>query len=257
MAPYKNQHYLPEFYFAFFSKDHLSIEMHNINSNIVKTKGYKKLCSDSYFYASIPDFELNIHDLEIRFNDAIQKLISGGRLEEQEYIYMLFFVSFQHARTKKEKLRSEYFWDKMSKAMLKESLFKHGFQNWRHGDPYISSQFIDDCTIKSVGLGSSSTSHMFYMYLALESTILLIDLMPRILINNTTKDFIFSDNPIVLYNKYFYGKRKYLATGFGSPGLQIFCPLSPRVMLMLYDDECYSFGHNNPIIIIMNRILIH
>jgi hypothetical protein len=80
------------------------------------------------------------------------------------------------------------------------------------------------------------------MYSALANAILISDLKSILLINSTDQNFIFSDKPIIIYNKYFCDKRQYLINGFASPGLQIFCPLNSKVMLVLYDDKFYNFG---------------
>jgi len=61
-----------------------------------------------------------------------------------------------------------------------------------------------------------------------------------VLINNTAIDFIFSDNPVVLYNSFDRSKGKTNATGLQSHGLQLFCPLNKKVTILLYDHRCYS-----------------
>jgi hypothetical protein len=248
MVNYKNQHYVPEFYFSFFSKDHISIEMYNTRSSEIKRKGYKKLCAESYFYASTPEYELGIHGIENKFFEIIRKIIDGNCIDDKEYIYLLLFVSLQSSRTKREKLRSEYYMDKFIKANIRDKYSKG--ELWQKGVSYNVFNQLDTFTIKGIGPGSSSTSHMLSMYLSLLGVNLLFDLHPVLLMNYTSKDFIFSDNPIVIYNKYFLNKRRYAATGFASHGLQIFCPLNPRMMLVLYDDNFYNFNEEHNKIII-------
>jgi len=242
MVAYKNQHYLPEFYFRFFSKDHESIEIYDINSGAIKRKGYKKLCSESYFYSKIPDFEKSIHDLENSCREVLLKLMDREKLNLNEYFSLLYFISFQISRTKKEKIFYENIFDKFAKSKIKE-LYYEG-KLFQEGHVEVFNQ-LDDFIFNAEGIGSSSIAHMSFMYLSLQSAILLADLKPLLLINETSNDFIFSDNPIIIYNKYFYNKKRHFATGFASHGLQIFCPLRPKIILVLYDDNFYSFKGEN------------
>jgi hypothetical protein len=70
-----------------------------------------------------------------------------------------------------------------------------------------------------------------------------LDLKWKLLENRTRRLFIASDNPAVRYNQ-FLEKRHFLAsnTGVASKGLQIFLPIGPRHMLMLYDGDIYRIG---------------
>jgi hypothetical protein len=68
----------------------------------------------------------------------------------------------------------------------------------------------------------------------------LADLVPTILVNKTEKDFIFSDNPVIFYNSFFNYADDLDMTYLFSPGLQIFTPLSTKIMLMLYDSKFYD-----------------
>ena len=68
----------------------------------------------------------------------------------------------------------------------------------------------------------------------------LSDLVPHLLINNTGIHFVTSDNPVVLYNQYCEGVKGFGTTGLASRGLQIFLPLSPNHILLLYDSKIYK-----------------
>jgi hypothetical protein len=80
-------------------------------------------------------------------------------------------------------------------------------------------------------------SHFLPMSYSMMSVELIADLYPIILINETDEFFITSDNFICLYN---YVKFKTYGTlGLQSPGLQIFCPLNEKIVLLLVDSEFY------------------
>lgn len=83
--------------------------------------------------------------------------------------------------------------------------------------------------------------------------ILLTDLIPILIINNTNYDFIFSDNPIVFYNL-IYRFKDHSFQWIQSPGLLVFCPISPKQCILLFDPIYYNLECNkNNTIIIQNE----
>ena len=248
MAEYKNQHYIPQSYFKLFSGDGRSIYVYNIESKEVKKKGIKNLCSESYFYSKEPILEKNNKPLEDESLEVIRKLVierDMTKFNSKEYYIILRFLCFQYARTKKEKIDSEKVCDAIAKSMLKEIARKklNDPKNaWSRKITMKSfNKYLEGCKIIPLGPGSSSIPHLLQMSAALLSPILIIDLKPLLLINKTELDFVFSDAPIILYNAFFYGKEPNRINCLASNGLQILCPLSPKVMLLLYDDKFYNF----------------
>ncbi|ADB42934.1 DUF4238 domain-containing protein [Spirosoma linguale] len=79
---------------------------------------------------------------------------------------------------------------------------------------------------------------------ALKKTILVTsDLKCKLLINRTTTPFIISDNPAVKYNQFLENKNwSGAVTAYGSKGLQIFIPISPKHLIILYDSWSYKIG---------------
>ena len=64
----------------------------------------------------------------------------------------------------------------------------------------------------------------------------------KILINQTTIPFITSDNPVAKYNQFVEVKNVQGGIGWAVKGFQIFFPLSPGVMLVLFDRFVYNYG---------------
>jgi hypothetical protein len=70
-----------------------------------------------------------------------------------------------------------------------------------------------------------------------------LDLQYKLLENKTGRLFITSDNPTVRYNQFLERRGpQFGTTGWQCKGLQIFLPLGPRHLLMLYDGEVYRVG---------------
>lgn len=59
------------------------------------------------------------------------------------------------------------------------------------------------------------------------------------LIVSSCDAFVTSDNPVIKYNQYCEGIEHSGLTGAASKGLQLFVPLSPRHLLVLYDGTTY------------------
>lgn len=75
------------------------------------------------------------------------------------------------------------------------------------------------------------------MYTLMQGTELIADLFPVFLINKTDDIFVTSDNFVCLYN--YVKLKKHGTLGLQSPGLQIFCPLTKNLVLLLIDKIYY------------------
>ena len=72
-----------------------------------------------------------------------------------------------------------------------------------------------------------------------------LDLEPVFLQNKTSRSFITSDAPIVPFNP-FFEQIDYLGnSGLGNCGLQVYCPLSSKLAVLLYDPDIYGFRDAN------------
>lgn len=69
-----------------------------------------------------------------------------------------------------------------------------------------------------------------------------IDLKCKVLRNATDIQFITSDHPVVLYNQYGEDRVFRSNIGLACKGLQVFYPVSPRHVVMLYDAAIYKLG---------------
>jgi len=69
------------------------------------------------------------------------------------------------------------------------------------------------------------------------------DLSYKLIVNKTSVPFITSDNPLVKYNQ-FMEMNQYPrgSTGFASLGLQMFLPICPEKMIIVFDPWSYKVG---------------
>ncbi len=68
---------------------------------------------------------------------------------------------------------------------------------------------------------------------------LVSDLGIYVLKNRTDTEFIFSDSPVVFYNRYYKNVQHRGVLGFQEPGLMIFYPISPDTCILLIDEIVY------------------
>ncbi|VEI63150.1 Uncharacterised protein [Serratia fonticola] len=82
MADRKNQHFVPQFYFKFFSKDKKSICVYRKwDEKVVPTAPIKNQSSKPWFYGSDGVVEKELGNLEGHLNTTLRKIIDNKSLE--------------------------------------------------------------------------------------------------------------------------------------------------------------------------------
>jgi len=225
----KNQHYIPKFYLRNFSyqKNGKQIGLFNIKADkYFQTGKLKTQGSKSFFYGYDGIVEDTLSEIEGEIAKTIQDIISTQTLPQRdtfEHGNLLVFVALTHLRnpviidTIKEQPKH---FEKLMNEDLPDSVKKFT-------SPEITHEY-------AIGLALSMLPNVVEM---------LHDLEYKILINDTSTCFITSDFPVVKYNQFLESKRwPHGKTGYGNVGLQIFIPLNPRIVLVLYDPWIYKVG---------------
>lgn len=228
MPAYKRQHYIPQFYLKNFTIDRRKIQAYNLATKKFNKINCSEVCSKDYFYGQMPAIERTFSGLESECSRIMSNIIRENNLSKitvNDYCILLFLLSFQYARTLKLKMEVEQYFNKISNNIFRS--------------------IIDGKNLKIVVNGPI---HAYAIKSIMESGPYLIkDLTPILFVNFTKRDFITSDNPIILYNSFFNNPEGHFlyppsgTTGLQSPGLQIFWPLDTKHMLVLYDKEFYNF----------------
>ena len=244
MTEGKRQHYVPRFYFRFFSEDGINIEIYNIKRKEGFRGPFKHICSENYFYSKNLELEKNLSKIEERLTSVIKKLIEDkdlSKLTTQEHFFLCLFITFQYTRTKMEKIISKQLTNLFVEFAVKP-LIRSDIGLKKKG---ITKEEIDDLKI------THPKDHLLKISYGLMDAPLIMNLKAVLLVNRTEKDFVFSDAPVVFHNTFFNQERNYGTTGFQSPGLQIFCPLNNKTMIMLFDENFYEIKHDSNHIVIV------
>lgn len=228
MPAYKRQHYVPQFYLKNFTINGRKIQAYNLATKKFSIVNCSEICSRDYFYGQMPAMERSFSGLESECSRIMSNIIKENNLSKitvHDYCILLFLISFQYARTLKLKKEVEQYFNELSNNIFRS--------------------IIDGKNLRIVVNGPI---HAFAIKSIMERGPYLIkDLTPILFVNFTKRDFITSDNPIVLYNSFFNNPEGHFlyppsgTNGLQSPGLQIFWPLDTKHMLVLYDKEFYNF----------------
>lgn len=230
----KKQHYVPHFYLKRFSPDDRSICLWNIKNEVkVKSANLRNQCYKHYFYGKDLKLEHFLGEIEnhtARIFRLIDDHNSLSQLIEEDRSTLMFYILAQHGRT-------TYSADDLDDGFNK----------------FMQHICMPEVEAKGIDL-SKYTIHMndvaqHSLTMALKTYPLMCDLKCKLLLNETSVEFVTSDNPLVLYNQLLSFRQPTGNTGLASKGLQVFLPIDSNKTLLFYDNQSYSVGtKNKPIV---------
>lgn len=247
MASKKNQHFLPQYFFKYFSSNKKTINLIlRKTGKIIKNASIKGQCSKNNFYGeekienlfskiegdhsrilrrvlalkSFQDFK----DYKNDYNQSIQNDIKIN----PDILTLFQIVLFQRSRT-------EYEAKKINESFAK--MYKEIF--FAHLEAKKEVELLQYKETLNISMTETATVLML-VKLAIESTPAILDMGIYILKNKTDTEFIFSDSPVVFYNKAYKGIKGHGVLGLQSPGLLVFFPISPDTCLLLVDEQKYQ-----------------
>lgn len=225
----KNQHIVSKFHLKKFSIDnkntHIGIYNKPSKNYIAKgaldDQGYKK-----YFYGKDEVLENELSKIENECSKAFADLIKREELPKhnsKDAFLLRFFTFLQDSKTaEKVDSQKEFFYKTTQKIIKLIDKDEDRFDNITFGYENPAGASID---------------HI------LNNFNLIVDLESKLIINKSKLPFIFSDNPTVRYNQLMEKFDKPgCHTGLTTKGLQIFIPISPKLMLCYYDQRVYKIG---------------
>jgi len=234
MAKNKNQHFVPQYYFKYFSKDKKTICVFNLkNHKYIPSATIKGQCSKNYFYGKNIRVEEIFSNIEMSASKIITKIIREktlSSLSESERRNLMSDLAIQYGRTKKAKQTEESLINYLTEKVIKPEFFQYARKNGLD----LSLEDLEEMKI------SMKSQHS--PFIAMISGALLYDLEVVLLENETEIDFIFSDNPVVFCNSFFNNKVKNSTEGMASKGLQIYYPICSQFAIFAFDSNYYEFS---------------
>lgn len=221
----RRQHYVPKFYLKAFQSAPKRIHVCHLDTlRSIRDASLRDQCYLHRFYGSV-ELEDSLSQLENAAAPVLRTICESGRppsLGSEEHAVLLAFVGLQAFRTPAKREAIKDGWGKMDELIFGD----------REPDPNSNlSRFspVDEAEALKLQFGTVS--------LFTES---IADL--RLYVGRTSPKelLITSDNPLFKYNSYCRGIRYWGCLGAKCQGLQIFLPLSPRILLLLYDASIYK-----------------
>ncbi len=237
----KKHHYVPRFYLKRFSGNGKSIGLYNLSKKLnIHTANLKKQCYKDYFYGKDQVTENTLSEIERLASTLFTAIDKVGEVPPRRTIprlNLIYYVLIQQARTRHSADVLDEMHDKIIKHSFKEKI-----------ESKIENVNLDDFI-----LGIRDVSQ-YALDLAVRSYPLLLDLRAKLIVNQTSVEFITSDNPVVMYNPFMLFRKYGGNTGYASKGLQIYFPIDPEKIIVLYDSRVYRFGvDNKKVIKIFNK----
>ena len=232
MPEHKNQHYVPEFYLKRFSpdEDEKTISLWNLASNRkIIDVGLRGQCARDYFYGKDLLLEKSFGHLEGQMGKLFQEIDETSSLpshSSDKHALLLFHLITQWTRTK-------YMADAMSE--ITDKLIANLFRSDEKG----GKRYKDDL--------ARHIENPVHLPIRIATALwpMAYDLRYKLLRNCTQVEFLTSDNPVIMSNQLFSFVERDSTTGLAVKGLQVFFPMDPARVLVLYDAAVYSVGERN------------
>ncbi len=220
-------HYVPRLYLRAFGSTPRQIHLYNLaRRQAIANVSLRDQCYGHHLYGKTDEVEDALGELERHFGPLLKEIVNGSRLPEyrsDEYWLLIIFVALQMVRTKRAAESVDVGFDRLMKQALK------------------GTSVGKDMDLDSVRIGSENPA-TFSLGLVPATTEAISDLRMHLICARADQIFITSDNPVFKYNQYVQGIKGMGVTGNLCRGLQLFLPLSPKHLLMLYDETVYSVG---------------
>lgn len=232
-----NDHYVPQFYLRNFSSDRSdtrpdrlgqrSIRLINIaRRKFVPHASITGECKKAGFHNYKIGVEAALSQLETLAASAIRNVIHSSippSPRGQDHEVLAVFIAIQRSRT----LRAAEVADKMADRM-----FKVAYDT----DPRLDGIELSNFEIRS------DYPVAIPLKVAAQYAPIVMQLGMHVFVNETREDFITCDNPVAAHNQYCEGIDHVGVLGWNCSGIQIFVPISPQHLVLVYDAEVYAVG---------------
>lgn len=221
-ASNKDHHFVPQFYLRNFASDEKQkqICLFNIERGILMSAvSLRDQCAKHRYYGS-QELEHALGKFESRWGLLFKRIIQEEKTPNDFYSFeqIVKFVSVQARRTISAEQQSKEMWDAMTGA---------AFRGHPEEREKATAEKQVDRVLENLKLGLGYAP-------------ILYDLKIILVINRTQTDFLTSDNPVVSANNFYPGRHPNLGSGLASSGLIKAVPISPRLLIILFDSGIYT-----------------
>lgn len=219
-------HFVPQFYLKIFSEDCSNIRLYNFDGEEEHFGPIKSQAATNNFYNQ--ETEKIFGELERMSGAVFKKLMDDPWEAYSQYTKEVLqtFVGFQSLRTQQAATASSSL-----ERGAEELANKHGVK----ADRLLKQ-------LREVALSDVEKT-----LLAAKACAKSVETLATCLVvNESGKELITSDDPVVRYNQYCESLTRTGIAGWGAVGLQVFCPISPWLLAILYDPHTYEIKGLSP-----------
>lgn len=238
MADKKNQHFVPQYYFRFFSDAKRCIALTRLmDGAFIPSASIRDQASKSYFYGD-KAVEDTMETLEKAFLPPLRKLKDEktfSTLSPEELILILQGVVFQRSRTHAARLDQEPIGKEWAAMMLEIAI--------NNCDKFSDKEKLN-MKESLTAIPNMAELQKIQMIQSITHAHFLDDLGVAILKNRTNRQFVFGDAPVVYFNFFQKNIKNRGVLGMRTPGLQVYYPLNSRTAIFLYDKNAYKISKN-------------
>ncbi|UHC17322.1 DUF4238 domain-containing protein [Methylobacterium currus] len=219
MPDNKNQHFVPKCHLSRFSNDEegRSVNLLNIRSDrFISNAPIKGQCSRDYFYGKDLGLEKAFQSLEGLYSQGVRDVISGN-ITQGTVAAINKFSYYQFHRTEAAAKRMAAQLENMVEAVDPLRLI------------FSNDRILPQNVIILQALRLAATSEMY-----------LDDLRTIFVQNNSSTDFITSDDPCIITNRWLFQRHRTENFGLMNSGLMMILPLNPKYCMISYDSQVYE-----------------
>lgn len=233
----KRQHYVPRMILRNFSNDRKRICL-VVEGRRIDGVSLRDQCQASYFYGADQVMEKSFADEEAKMSAFFGDLNPDrfATLDDDAIYQLRMFVAYQHARTRGAAEHHSKFVGAFAKQTLRDHLMLNGHETLKP----------EDLDLVEVGIDNAQNDAI---WTAAKSNPVLLDMAVKFIKTARTPGFVIADHPVVAYNQFAEHhpilSRYPTSTGLAAKGLQLFMPLSPDMVLAVYDPATYQYGGNS------------
>ena len=241
----KIQHFVPQFFQRYFSfkNNGKTIGIFNVNNGIfrestpIRTQFY-----EDYLYGKSGQLETWLSDLENESAPIFRAMWENETLPPYESVTQLKMLNFLIVLDIRNPIR-------FNNLKCFEDLIANTKSKIRNGN--IPPDLIETFKYLRTERGKISS-----LVSAVKIVPEMIDLKYKLIKNISSKPFVISDNPLVMYNQFLESKKLSVISqrGYGQKGLQMFLPLNDSYMLIVYDSNIYKVGNKKDKVVTIDDV---
>jgi hypothetical protein len=228
----KEHHYVPKFFLRRFSmhSNGKTVGVFNVQKQqFIQHAPLKSQACKPYLYGEDGELETLFSKMEGLAAELLRQMCATAYVPAQgsyDWITLLIFMLVADMRTPVNINRM---------VMMGEQMYDFAFEGQDELPKNANDVKTDPKEAPHLGV-SLLRGAFFACY----------DLLAVLLKNDTIYPFITCDNPLIKYNQYLEKRQKHGGTtGYAQIGLQLFMPLDPETIVLLYDPWVYKVGGKN------------